>query len=277
MGKLDGKTAIITGGASGIGEAAVRLFVEEGARVIIADILDDKGEKLSEQLGDNAEYVRTDVSIESDIQAVVNHSVNLFGRLDIMFNNAGIAGPYGSIEQMTMEDFDKVVAVNLRGVFVGMQQAFRVMKQQGAGNIINTASIAGHMVGAGPHPYSATKAAVIHLTRSVAIEFADIGLRANCICPGAIATPFFGKAVGLSPKEADKSVEIVKTSAADRHPMKRFALPEEIAKAALWLASDDSSFVNGHALVVDSGTSLGRTWPEIVEIIDGFKQLKTQM
>jgi len=149
------------------------------------------------------------------------------------------------------------------------------MKRQGFGTIINTASIAGLMVGAGGHPYSAAKAAIIHLTHTVAMELADNGIRVNCICPGAVATPIFGKAVGLSDEDADKTVEIVKTGLAPMQPLKRCGLPEDIAQAALWLASDDSSFVNGHALVVDSGSSLGRRWPESLQMISQLELLRS--
>jgi NAD(P)-dependent dehydrogenase (short-subunit alcohol dehydrogenase family) len=275
MGKLDGKAVIITGGSSGIGEATVRLFVQEGAKVVIADKLDDRGKHLAEELGANTVYLSTDVSKEADVKAVIEHTVSELGRLDVMFNNAGIPGPYGPIEEIPVEGFDEVIAVHLRGVFLGLRYAAPVMKQQGSGTIINTASIAGIMVGAGPHPYSAAKAAIIHLTHTVAMELAESGVRVNCICPGAIATPIFGKLLGLSPKDADKTVEMVKTGLAPLQPLKRCGLPEDVAKAALWLASEDSSFVNGHALVVDSGASLGHRWSESLKTMAQLELLKS--
>jgi NAD(P)-dependent dehydrogenase (short-subunit alcohol dehydrogenase family) len=275
MGRLDGRVAVITGGASGIGEAAARLFVKEGAKLLIADILDDRGKRLAEALGTNTLYLNTDVSQEADVKGAVDQVMDKFGRLDIMFNNAGIPGPHGPIEETPVEGFDKVMAINLRGVFLGMRYSAPVMKRQGYGTIINTASIAGLMVGAGGHAYSAAKAAIIHLTHTVAMELAENGIRVNCICPGAIATPIFGKAVGLSHEDADKTVDMVKTGLAVMQPLKRCGLPEDIAKAALWLASDDSSFVNGHALVVDSGMSLGRRWPESLQMVSQLELLKS--
>jgi len=275
MGKLDGRVALITGGASGIGEATARLFVKEGAKVLITDILDDRGKLLEEELGTSARYLNTDVSQEADVKRAVELALDKFGRLDIMFNNAGIPGPYGPIEETPVEGFDRVMAVHLRGVFLGMRYAAPVMKRQGSGNIISTASVAGLMVGAGPHLYSAAKAAIIHLTHTVAMELADSGIRVNCICPGAVATPIFGKTVGLSHEEALKTVDIVKAGLGVMQPLKRCGLPEDIAQAALWLASDDSSFVNGHALVVDAGLSLGRRWPEIQQMTSQLELLKS--
>ena len=275
MAKLDGRVGIITGGASGIGEATVRLFVQEGANVVIADKLDDRGKDLAEELGEKSVYFSTDVSKEADVKAVIEHTVSEFGRLDVLFNNAGIPGPHGSIEEIPVEGFDEVIAVHLRGAFLGMRYAAPVMKKQGSGTIINTASIAGIMVGAGPHPYSAAKAGIIHLTHTVAMELAESGVRVNCICPGAIATPIFGKGLGLNCEDADKTVEMVKTGFAPITPLKRCGLPEDIAKAALWLASEDSSFVNGHALVVDAGASLGRRWSESVKSMAQLELLKS--
>jgi NAD(P)-dependent dehydrogenase (short-subunit alcohol dehydrogenase family) len=273
--KLDGKVGIITGGASGIGAATVRLFVQEGANVVIADKLDDRGKCLAEELGEKSVYLSTDVSKEADVKALIEHAVTKFGRLDVLFNNAGIPGPHGPIEEIPVEGFDEVIAVHLRGVFLGMRYAAPVMKQQGSGTIINTASIAGIMVGAGSHPYSAAKAAIIHLTHTVAMELAESGVRVNCICPGAIATPIFGKGLGLTPKDADKTVEMIKIGFAPMQPLKRCGLPEDIAKAALWLANEDSSFVNGHALVVDAGASLGYTWSKSMKGLAQLELLKS--
>ena len=262
MGKLDGKVAVITGGSSGIGEASARLFVEQGARVMIADIQDDRGQRLATELGSSATYLHTDVTQEADVKAAVDGALQAFGRLDCMFNNAGIGGPGGSIDEIPVEGFDAAMGVLLRGVFLGMKHAAPVMKRQGSGSIISTASIAGLRAVDSTHVYSAAKAAVIHLTRSVAMELGESGVRVNCICPGWIATPLFGREFGLSPKDAEQTVELVKAPLASFQPIKRAGLPEDIAQAALWLASDDSSFVNGHALVVDGGISGGRMWSD---------------
>jgi NAD(P)-dependent dehydrogenase (short-subunit alcohol dehydrogenase family) len=251
---------VITGGASGIGEATVRLFTEEGACVLIADIQDEKGRRLGDELGESTEYLHADVSREVDVKAAVGRAIDRFGRLDCMFNNAGIAGPTGPIEKVTVEGFDEAVGVLLRGVFLGTKHAAQVMKRQGSGSIINTSSVAGIRTGYGNHVYSAAKAAVIQLTRSVAMELGESGVRVNCICPGFIATPLIGRARGLSQQEADKMVGEIEAAFENAQPIRRPGLPLDIARAALWLASDESSFVNGHSLVVDGGVVGGRSW-----------------
>ena len=262
MGKLDGKVAVITGGASGIGHATVRLFVEEGCRVVIADLQDDKGARLAEDLGKSATYLHADVSREADVSGAIAHAVSRFGRLDCVFNNAGAGGVTGPIETIPAEGFDATMGVLLRGVFLSMKHAAPIMKRQGHGSIISTASVAGLQAGFGPHVYSAAKAAVVHLTRSVAMELGESGVRVNCICPGGIATPIFGKSLGLSLERAEEIIPLMKGVLENLQPIKRPGLPEDIARAALWLASDDSSFVNGHALVVDGGVIGGRPWSE---------------
>lgn len=265
MGKLEGKVAVITGGASGIGEATVRLFMDQGARVVISDILDDLGERLAQELGSNAAYFHADVSDESEVEALVDFAVKKFGQLDCMFNNAGISGVTAPIEMIPTEAFDKTMAIDLRGVFLGMKHAVRVMRPRGSGSIISTASVAGLKVGCSDHTYSTAKAAVIHLTRAVAMDAGESGVRVNCICPGWIATPILGKSVGLSQEAAEGAMEEVKNVLASFQPLKRAGLPEDVAKAALWLASDDSGFVNGHAMVVDGGIANGGMWSKFFE------------
>jgi NAD(P)-dependent dehydrogenase (short-subunit alcohol dehydrogenase family) len=260
VGRLSDKIAIITGGASGIGAGTAELFVSEGARVVIADLQDDKGERLAAKLGANACYRRTDVGDEKDIEAVVAHAVKTFGRLDCMFNNAGAVGVSGPIVEITADGFDATVRVLFRGVFLGIKHAARVMTAQKSGSIISTASVAGLGSGFGPHVYSAAKAAVINLTRSVASELGEMNVRVNCICPGGIATPIFGQGFGLPSQLADQVVEPVKQVLAQMQPIPRSGVPQDIAEAALWLASDASTFVNGHALVVDGGLTTGRRW-----------------
>ena len=265
MGKLDGKVAVITGGASGIGAAAVRLFVEEGCRVVIADVQDDKGTRLADELGKSSAYLHADVSRESDVSGAIAHALSRFGRLDCLYNNAGLGGVSGPIAEIPVDGYDQTMGVLLRGVFLGMKHAAPIMKQQGSGSIISTASVAGLQAGYGPHIYSAAKAAVVHLTRSVAMELGESGVRVNCICPGGIATPIFGAALGVSGAEADRVAETMKVLLTAFQPIQRAGLPEDIARAALWLASDDSSFVNGHALVVDGGLIGGRMWSVVQE------------
>jgi len=265
MGKLDGKVAVITGGASGIGDATVRLFVQEGCRVVIADVQDDRGARLAGELGTSASYRHADVSQEAHVSGAIAHAVSRFGRLDCLFNNAGAGGVAGPIEEIPADGFDHTMGVLLRGVFLGMKHAAPIMKRQRGGSIISTASVAGLQAGYGPHVYSAAKAAVVHLTRSVAMELGESGVRVNCICPGGIATPIFGSALGLAGPEADRVAELMKTLLATRQPIQRAGLPEDIARAALWLASEDSSFVNGHALIVDGGLTGGRMWSVVQE------------
>ncbi|HEX2438369.1 MAG TPA: glucose 1-dehydrogenase [Methylomirabilota bacterium] len=262
MSRLRGKVALITGGASGIGEATVRLFLGEGASVTIADIQDERGTRLAGELGERAAYIHTDVSRETDVEAAVAATVRRFGRLDCIFNNAGYGGVGGRIEAVSIAGFDETIGVLLRGVLLGMKHAAPVMKRQGGGSIISTASIAGLQAGFGPHVYSAAKAAVIQLTRTVAMELGEHNVRVNCICPGGIATPIFGKGLGMSAEDADAIVPMMKGILENLQPIKRSGLADDIAQAALWLASDDSTFVNGHALVVDGGLTGGRSWSE---------------
>ena len=262
MSRLANKVALITGGASGIGEGTVRLFAREGASVVIADILDDNGARLAGELGARAAYVHTDVSREADVQGAVAETVRRFGRLDCIFNNAGFGGVGGRVEAIDIAGFDQTIAVLLRGVLLGMKHATPVMKRQGGGSIISTASVAGLTAGFGPHVYSAAKAAVIQLTKTVAMELGEHNIRVNCICPGAIATPIFGKGLGMPADQAEALVPQMKGILQNVQPIKRSGLPEDIAQAALWLASDDATFVNGHALVVDGGLTGGRSWSE---------------
>lgn len=270
MGKLDGKVAVVTGGASGIGEGTVRLFVAEGARVVIADILDRKGETLADTQGGGAVFHHTDVSHEDEVQQAVQLALDEYGQLDCMFNNAGLGGAGGPIDEVPIDAYDALMSVLLRGVFLGMKHAASVMKKQGGGTIISTASVAGLRTGYGSHVYSAAKAAVIHLTRTVAMELGESDVRVNCICPGGIATPIFKPLFGDI--DDDSVVDMIKPRLAELQPIKRSGLPADIANAALWLASDDSSFVTGHALVVDGGLTGGRRWSEIAERLRNFQR-----
>lgn len=261
MGKLDGKVALVTGGASGIGAATVRLFAAEGARVVIADMQDDKGQEVARALGADGAFVHVNVTLEAEVQAAVETAVERWGRLDCLFNNAGFGGALGPIESTSVEEYDMTFDVLLKGVFLGIKHAAPVMKRQRTGSILSTASVAGIEAGVGPHLYSVAKAGVIHLTKSVALELGEYGLRANCICPGAIVTPL---AVG-KPAPTERQVEGLRRGAADMHALGRVGEPEEIAHAALWLASDDASFVTGQALAVDGGITAGRPWRALPE------------
>jgi NAD(P)-dependent dehydrogenase (short-subunit alcohol dehydrogenase family) len=254
--RLDGKVAVITGGASGIGEGTARLFAAEGARVVIADIQDDRGDAIHRELGDTAIYHRTDVTIEDDVRSAVEAATKAFGRLDVIFNNAGFLGATGPVEEITADEFDRTLHVLLRGVFFGMKHAAPVMKAQGTGSIISTSSIAGIEAGDGPHVYATAKAAVIHLTKSVALELAEHNVRVNAICPGAIVTPLVLGGVTATPQQEDA----VKAQFVKFQPLPHAGVPEDIARAALWLASDESSFVTGQAIVVDGAAATGTPW-----------------
>ena len=254
--RLEGRTAIITGGASGIGAASVRLFAAEGARVLIADMQRERGEALARSLGDAAVYRAVDVTREADVKGAVDEVVARWGRLDCIYNNAGFGGALGPIEQTSVEDFDITFDVLVKGVFLGIKHAAPVMKAQRSGSILSTASVAGLQTGHSPHLYSVAKAAVIHLTRSVALELGEHGIRVNCICPGVIATPLAAGRANVS----DEGLEKMKRALGKNQPIGRIGDPEDIARAALWLASDESSFVTGHAQVVDGGAHAGRPW-----------------
>ncbi len=258
MGRMDGKVAVVTGGASGIGEATVRLFVEEGARCVIADIQDERGNALASELGGLAAYRRTDVTAEDDVKAAVALAASKFGRLDCMFNNAGFLGAVGPIEDIPADEFDRTMAVLLRGPFLGMKHAAPVMKAQGSGSIISTASIAGVVGGDGPHIYATAKAAVMHLTRSVALELAEQRVRVNAICPGGIVTPLITQ--GLP--NAEQAADLVRLGLTNFQPIHRAGEAIDIAYCALWLASDESTFVTGQSIVVDGGATAGKQWSQ---------------
>ena len=260
MPRLEGSHAVITGAASGIGEQTARLFVAEGATVVLADVDDRRGGAIAAELGDHARYVHVDVAVEGAVEAAIDESVSTFGGLDALFNNAGNPGSLGRVEDIDMELFDRTVAIHLRGVFLGIRAAARIMRPQGHGSIINTASVAGLQANYGGHDYSASKAAIIHLTHTTANELGEDGVRVNAICPGGIATSIFGRGAGLDGESAQKTVAVMEAVLGDVAPMKRSGQPVDIAECALWLASDSSSFVNGQAIAVDGGLTTGPTY-----------------
>jgi NAD(P)-dependent dehydrogenase (short-subunit alcohol dehydrogenase family) len=249
MGRLDGKVAVITGGASGMGKATVELFLREGAEVVIADLNEDNGRALLDRLGrdgraDRAEFIRTDVSEEPQVVAMLDRARERFGRLDVLFNNAGVGGAFGPITEISVQDWDFTQAVLLRSVFLGIKHAARILIAQGqGGSIINTASIAGLRGGGGPQSYSAAKAGVINLTQTTAVELAQRHIRVNAICPGVIVTPLMDR--GKPERAAER--------AAGSQPWPEAGSVEDIAHAALFLASGESRFVTGQTLTVDGG------------------------
>ncbi|HEV2299324.1 MAG TPA: glucose 1-dehydrogenase [Candidatus Acidoferrales bacterium] len=260
---LEGKVAVITGGTSGIGACTAEVFVANGAKVLIAGRRKERGEKLAQRLGAAASFIRTDVSIEADVQAMVEHAVGRFGRLDCLMNNAGIGSQFANIADVDLEQFDAVMNVHVRAVLAGMKYASRVMATQGTGSIITVASVNGIRAGLGGHYYAAAKAASIHLTRCAAMELGEKGIRVNSISPGMIATGGFGKFGGTQPDEADEHPEYAEAAIGSIvprwQPLQRVGSADDIAQAALYLASDASRFVTGQNLVVDGGISAG--WP----------------
>jgi len=272
MGTLDGKVAVITGGASGIGAGTCRLFVEHGARVVVSDVLDADGEKLVAQLGEAAVYAHTDVTREGEVAAVMAMAKDRFGRVDCLFNNAGAAGVDAPIAETDAEGLQRTIALLFSAVVLGIKHAAPIMRAQGSGSIINTASVAGLQAGFGPHVYGAMKAAVIQLTRTVATELGEQGIRVNCICPGGIVTPIFGRALGVGEEMVQERTAALNEPFALMQPIRRPGQPRDIAQAALWLASDSSSFVNGHALVVDGGLTAGRGWSETMMMFDQLRE-----
>jgi NAD(P)-dependent dehydrogenase (short-subunit alcohol dehydrogenase family) len=271
-GRLDGKVAVITGAASGIGRGTVDLFVREGATVVAGDIQDDKGARLEEAYGKAARYVRCDVTKEGDIKAAIDLAVKSFGRLDCLFNNAGAPGPLENAEMVTAESFDAVMHLHVRAAMFGMKHAVPVMRAQGSGSIISTASIAGLQNGFGPLLYSVAKAAIVHMTKLAAAQLGPLNIRVNCICPGLIATPIFAKGIGLATQVADQTVTAVMDVAKNAQPIPKAGMPEDIAEAALYLASDGARFVNGHALVVDGGITVGPTGAAQQQVFTPFLQ-----
>lgn len=266
MGKLEGRVAVITGGASGFGEASGRLFVGEGASLVIADINDERGKSLADELGTAASYIHANVTQEAEVKAAVDHAVDKFGRLDIMFNNAGITGGAGGgIDEIDLETFDIILAVHLRGVMLGMKHAVPVMKKQGSGSIINMGSMSGLRTGWGPHAYSAAKAAIIHLTKTVAMELGPNNIRANSICPTWISTPLFGNALGLSEEDSEKIRDRLTEEFKKLHPLPYEGTADDVARLALFLASDDSSFISGQALAIDGAAGCGRSLATFME------------
>jgi meso-butanediol dehydrogenase / (S,S)-butanediol dehydrogenase / diacetyl reductase len=246
QGRIDGKVAIITGGASGIGKATVEVFAREGARVVIGDLATSAGEEVAKANG--GLFVATDVGDPKAVEKLVRTACEKFGGLDIMFNNAGI-GIVAPLVDTTEEIYSKTIRIDLDGVYWGLKFAGQVMMAQKRGAIVNTASVAGIRGSAGLSAYNAAKHGVVGLTRNAALEFAPAGVRVNCICPGIVDTPLVAKAFG--------STEEIRETMHRFHPLGRMCKPEEIARCVLFLASDDASFVTGHALVIDGGLSAG--------------------
>ncbi len=257
--ELEGKVAIITGGASGLGKATVEVFVEEGAKVVIADLDVDRGETLAASLGDAAIFKRTDVSSAEEVEALVDFAVEHFGALHIMFNNAGVSPTFHSrIADDDFSDLQLCMSVNLLGAMLGTKYAARHMAKNGNGSIINTGSLGGTMPGYGVMSYRMSKAAINHFTKCAAIEFGENGIRVNCINPGSIQTEMVSyKEPGMSQEQVDKVSAALTPLMTLGQPLQRRGNPVDIANAALYLASDRSAQVSGIALSVDAAHGAG--------------------
>ncbi len=252
--QLDGKIAIVTGGASGLGEATARLMATKGATVVLADIQDERGRRICDEIGGDASYRHCDVADEDQVEGLVDHAVATHGRLDCMFNNAGIVGAMGPIDEIPLAEYEFTMAVLLRSVFLGTKHAARVMKPRRSGVILSTTSVAGVQGGLGPHVYAAAKAAVVGLTRNVAAELGAWSIRVNAIAPGKHVTPMNAAQIVGNPDDLDSTMEAFRT----RTPLRgRIGVADDIAEAAAWLASDAAGFVSGHTLVVDGGLTTG--------------------
>ncbi|WP_158818529.1 SDR family NAD(P)-dependent oxidoreductase [Methylocapsa sp. S129] len=263
MGALNGKVAIVTGGTSGIGERIVELFVEEGAKVVVAARRDAEGQALEKRLG--VRFIRTDMSSEADVKAMVEAALQSFGRVDCLINNAAVPAPITGVAEMEAATIDQILAVNVRGVMLAVKHAAPVMLSQESGSIVNIASVAAHRGGMSGHIYTASKGAVLAFTRSAAAELGEKGIRVNSISPGAIVTGIFGKLAGVEASKADKVTDLVKERFATVQPIPRAGATDDIARAAVYLASDGSSFVNGQDLIIDGGmTSVTRGWSTMV-------------
>lgn len=257
--ELDGKVAIVTGGASGIGRGLVERFVAEGARVVIADVETDRGEALAASLGSAAVFRRTDVSDPEQVGALVSGAVEKFGGLHVMVNNAGISSPLRKLLDDDLTDFHRVMGVNVLGVMAGTRDAARHMTEHGGGSIINITSIGGIQAGGGVMIYRASKAAVIQFTKAAAIELAYHEIRVNAIAPGNIPTPILGKSgAGMDPEQLKQFEARIRETMREDRPLKREGTPDDVAEAALYFATDRSRYVTGTVLPVDGGTVAGK-------------------
>src|ERR1700758_3277245 len=251
---LAGKVAIVTGGASGLGRGIVEKFVRAGADVVVADVSDDAGEEVAAQCGARAWFRHADVADAADVEALVAAAVDRFGGLDVMVNNAGISSKmHRSFLTADLSDFQRVMSVNVLGVMLGTQAAARHMADHDGGSIINISSIGGLQPGGGVMTYRASKAAVIHFSKSVTTELAPLGISVNCIAPGGIPTPILASSVsGLSPEAMAKFIERTRAKMRSDRPLPREGTPEDVAEAALYFAT---SVTTGTVLMVDGGTS----------------------
>lgn len=275
MGRLEGKVAVITGGASGIGAASASRFVEEGARVLIADLQGEVAESLARQLGGNAVAVRCNVVREEDIATAISAAVARWGRLDVMFNNAGFGGISGPLEQTTVDEYEMTMNVLLRSVFLGTKHAAPHLRAAGGGSIVNTASICAFEAGRGSQLYSVAKAGVVMMTKTAALELAEDGIRVNAVCPGYITTPLAaGRPIATNSAErVDVGLDRLREATRNFQPLPRAGEAVDVANLAAFLASDESTFVTGQAMVVDGGLLAGKPWRDLAPWITERREI----
>ena len=272
MGRLKGKVCVITGATSGIGKRTAEIFAAEGAILVIAGRREAEGAAVAKSIGAGCDFVKTDVTIEEQVKALIDFALHRHGRIDCLFNNAGGPTPGGGVETISVEGFDRALALLVRSVMLGMKHAAPAMLKQRSGSIINNGSVAAHRAGLSSITYSSAKAAVVHMTRCVAMQLGESNVRVNSISPGGIATGIFGKSMGLAMDKAEQSAEAVKSRLATVQPIPRAGITDDIALAAVFLASDESAFVNGHDLLVDGGMIGGRPWSQQQESLRAMKQ-----
>lgn len=272
MKRLQDKVCIVTGATSGIGRRTAQVFAAEGALLVVAGRREPEGAALARELGPRCDFLRTDVTQEDDVKAMIDFTVRKHGRIDCLFNNAGGPAPTGGIAGIPVDGFDAAMALLVRSVMLGMKHVAPIMVRQRSGSIINNGSIAGTRAGYSSSViYSAAKAAVIQLSKCVAMELGEHGVRVNSLSPGAIATGIVAKALGLPVEEAEKKTAIIEQRYAGAQPIPRAGMPDDIARAALFLASDESSFVSAQDLVVDGGVIGGRGWTAQWEGLNGMR------
>ncbi|MEX2649500.1 MAG: SDR family oxidoreductase [Alphaproteobacteria bacterium] len=260
--RLEGKVIIVTGGTAGIGRRMVERFSDEGARVVFTGRRAARGAEVAKATG--ATFITADAGLEADAERTIKATAEAHGRIDGLINNAGAPGPTGRIETIALDAYDRAMAVHVRGTLAHIKHVAPIMRAQKSGAIVNLGSVAAHRANLSSSVvYSIAKAAVVHLARCAAMELGEDGVRVNSISPGGIATGIFGKAMGLPPDEADKRIETVKTALAKHQAIPRAGLPDDIANAALFLISDEGSFVNGEDIVIDGGLIWGRRYSEV--------------
>ena len=256
--RLDGKVAVITGAASGIGAATAKIYVEQGARIVLGDIQDEAGEALAAALGGSSTAIfrHCNVTNEDQVQGLVDAALSEFGQIDVMFNCAGIVGAVGPMSTTPADEWKLTIDIMVNGVFYGMKHASRHMKEAGSGSIISMSSTAGVMGGLGPHAYTAAKHAVVGMTKNLAAEVGGFGVRVNCIAPAGMATPMVAEVITGNHQNLEDTIAAL----TEGSPLRgRAGLAEDVANAALWLASDESGYTSGLTLTVDAGATTGST------------------